>query len=42
MNPLERALRPLDRAQQHHTPSAVAVGLVKKYGDDRGGPLPRA
>ncbi|MFF2078524.1 hypothetical protein ACFVXG_27680 [Kitasatospora sp. NPDC058162] len=31
MNPVERALRAADRAQQHHTPSAVAVGVVKKY-----------
>ncbi|MDH6574633.1 YihY/virulence factor BrkB family protein [Kitasatospora sp. MAP5-34] len=39
MNPVERALRSLDRAQQHRTPSAVVVGVVKKYGDDRGGLL---
>ncbi|MFJ8159983.1 YihY/virulence factor BrkB family protein [Streptomyces sp. NPDC096136] len=36
MNPVERALRALDRAQQRHTGPAVAVGVVKKFGDDRG------
>ncbi|MFF4579926.1 YihY/virulence factor BrkB family protein [Streptomyces sp. NPDC001389] len=36
MNPVERALRALDRTQQRHTGPAVAVGVVKKYGDDRG------
>ncbi|WP_406192486.1 YihY/virulence factor BrkB family protein [Kitasatospora sp. NBC_01560] len=39
MNPVERFLRVVDRAQQHHTPLAVPVGVMKKYGDDRGGLL---
>ncbi|MFD9128043.1 YihY/virulence factor BrkB family protein [Kitasatospora sp. NPDC059571] len=39
MNPVERALRALDRAQQRRTAPAVAVAVVKKYGDDRGGLL---
>ncbi|MFF7586300.1 YihY/virulence factor BrkB family protein [Kitasatospora purpeofusca] len=39
MNPVERALRAVDRAQQRRTPPAVAVGVAKKYGDDRGGLL---
>ncbi|MFF2147003.1 YihY/virulence factor BrkB family protein [Kitasatospora sp. NPDC058190] len=36
MNPIERTLRALDRAQQHHTVPGMVVGVVKKYGDDRG------
>ncbi|MBD0694181.1 YihY/virulence factor BrkB family protein [Streptomyces sp. CBMA123] len=39
MNPLERALRAVDRTQRHHRLPAAAVGVVKKYGDDRGGLL---
>ncbi|MFF2815001.1 YihY/virulence factor BrkB family protein [Kitasatospora cineracea] len=39
MNPVERALRTVDRTQQRHRPLAVVVGVVKKYGDDRGGLL---
>ncbi|MER6363259.1 YihY/virulence factor BrkB family protein [Kitasatospora sp. NPDC001527] len=39
MNPIERALRALDGLQQRHRPPAVVVGVVKKYGDDRGGLL---
>jgi YihY family inner membrane protein len=39
VNPIERGLRRLDRAQQRHTPSAFVVGVVKKYGDDNGGTL---
>ncbi|PYC70611.1 YihY/virulence factor BrkB family protein [Streptomyces tateyamensis] len=39
MNPFERALRAVDRAQQRRTGPAVVVGVVKKYGDDRGGLL---
>jgi YihY family inner membrane protein len=39
MNPVERAVRKVDAAQQHHTPAAFAVGIAKKYGDDNGGVL---
>ncbi|MFD0273437.1 YihY/virulence factor BrkB family protein [Kitasatospora sp. NPDC127111] len=39
MNPVERALRALDRAQQRRTAPGMVVGVVKKYGDDRGGLL---
>ncbi|MER8188268.1 YihY/virulence factor BrkB family protein [Kitasatospora sp. NPDC094015] len=39
MNPVERAVRGIDRAQQRHTPPAVVIGVVRKYGDDRGGLL---
>ncbi|MFH9347502.1 YihY/virulence factor BrkB family protein [Kitasatospora sp. NPDC017646] len=39
MNPVERALRVLDRAQQHHRVPGMAVGVIKKYGDDRCGLL---
>ncbi|WP_354637971.1 YhjD/YihY/BrkB family envelope integrity protein [Kitasatospora camelliae] len=39
MNAVERTLRGLDRFQQRHTGPAVVVGVVKKFGDDRGGHL---
>ncbi|MFJ7249809.1 YihY/virulence factor BrkB family protein [Kitasatospora sp. NPDC098652] len=39
MNPVERGLRSLDGFQQRHRPTAVVFGVVKKYGDDRGGLL---
>jgi YihY family inner membrane protein len=39
MNPIERGLRRLDRAQQRHTVPSFAVGVIKKYGDDNGGIL---
>ncbi|AUG80486.1 hypothetical protein CFP65_5803 [Kitasatospora sp. MMS16-BH015] len=39
MNPIERALRGLDRRQQRRKPTAVVFAVVKKYGDDRGGLL---
>ena len=39
MNPAERLLRKIDRAQQRFQPSAFVVGVVKKYGDDNGGVL---
>ncbi|TQF01155.1 YihY/virulence factor BrkB family protein [Kitasatospora acidiphila] len=39
MNPLERTVCALDRAQQRHPAPAVVFGVVKKYGDDRGGYL---
>jgi YihY family inner membrane protein len=32
-------VRKVDRWQQRHRPSAFAVAVVKKYGDDRGGQL---
>ena len=35
----ERLLRGADRWQQRHTPAAFTLGVVKKYGDDRGGHL---
>jgi YihY family inner membrane protein len=39
MNPVERALRRVDAAQQRHRVSAFVFGVVKKYGDDNGGVL---
>jgi YihY family inner membrane protein len=39
MNPIERGLRRVDRAQQRHTVPAFVVGVIKKYGDDNGGIL---
>ncbi len=39
MNPVERAIRRADAMQQRHTPTAFAIGVVKKYGDDNGGVL---
>ncbi len=39
MNPVERAIRRVDRAQQGHQASAFVFGVVKKYGDDNGGTL---
>jgi uncharacterized BrkB/YihY/UPF0761 family membrane protein len=39
MNALERTLRSVDRAQQRIRPLAFALGVVKKFGDDRGGSL---
>ncbi|MDH6118923.1 YihY family inner membrane protein [Kitasatospora sp. GAS204A] len=39
MNPIEQLIRAVDRAQQRRTALAVGVGVVKKYGDDRGGLL---
>jgi len=39
VNALERAARRVDALQQRHTPLAVAVGVVKKFGDDNGGTL---
>jgi YihY family inner membrane protein len=39
MNPVEKALRRADTAQQRHTPAAFAFGIVKKFGDDNGGVL---
>ncbi len=39
MNPVEKAIRAVDRTQQRHTPTAFVFGVVKKYGDDNGGVL---
>jgi YihY family inner membrane protein len=39
VNPIERAIRRVDGAQQRHKPSAFVFGVVKKYGDDNGGVL---
>ena len=37
MNVVERTLRRVDAAQQHHVGSAFVLGIMKKYGDDYGG-----
>ncbi len=39
MNPVERAVRRVDAAQQRHTATAFVVGVAKKFGDDNGGIL---
>jgi YihY family inner membrane protein len=39
MNPVERVLRRVDRFQQEHRPLGFVFGVVKKFGDDRGGSL---
>jgi YihY family inner membrane protein len=39
MNPIERGLRRLDRAQQRHRVPGFILGVAKKYGDDNGGIL---
>ena len=39
MNPIERAIRRVDAAQQRHKASAFVFGVIKKYGDDNGGVL---
>jgi YihY family inner membrane protein len=39
MNPVERTIRRLDRAQQRHRVPAFVFGVIKKYGDDNGGVL---
>ena len=39
MNIFERVLRSVDRAQQGRRAPAFAFGVVKKFGDDRGGQL---
>jgi YihY family inner membrane protein len=39
MNPVERAIRRVDAAQQRHRVSAFIFGVIKKYGDDNGGVL---
>ena len=39
MNPVERAIRRVDAAQQRHRVSAFIFGVIKKYGDDNGSML---
>ena len=39
MNRIERTLRSIDRFQQRHRVPGFAFGVIKKYGDDRGGQL---
>lgn len=39
MNGAERVVRRVDRFQQEHRPLAFSFGVVKKFGDDRGGSL---
>ena len=39
MHVLERCIRSVDRAQQRFRPTAFGFGVVKKFGDDRGGSL---
>jgi YihY family inner membrane protein len=39
VNPVERVVRAIDRFQQRHLAPGVAVAVVKKFGDDRGGTL---
>jgi len=39
MNPVERAIRRVDAAQQRHRVPAFVFGVIKKYGDDNGGML---
>jgi YihY family inner membrane protein len=39
MNPVEAVARKLDRLQQRSDPVAFVIGVVKKYGDDRGSML---
>ena len=39
MNPVERVVRVIDRAQQRHTVPSVAFAVIKKYGDDTAGNL---
>ena len=38
-NVLVRAIRGIDRFQQRHDPAAFVFGVLKKFGDDRGGQL---
>lgn len=39
MNPVEAAVRRIDAYQQRHGRVAFAFGVIKKFGDDRGGAL---
>src|SRR5205807_4280736 len=36
VNPIERVVRAVDRAQQRNRFGGLVFGVVKKYGDDRG------
>ena len=36
VNPVERAVRRLDRLQQGHGPAGFVFAVIKKFGDDRG------
>lgn len=38
-NPVELVIRPVDRWQQRHRAPGFVFGVVKKFGDDRGGTL---
>jgi len=38
-NPAELVIRPVDRWQQQHRAAGFAFGVIKKFGDDRGGTL---
>jgi YihY family inner membrane protein len=39
VNPIERAVRRVDRFQQHHPALGFPFAVVKKFGDDQGGNL---
>lgn len=39
MNAAERVVRRVDTFQQDHRPTAFTFGVIKKFGDDRGGSL---
>jgi YihY family inner membrane protein len=39
VNPAEKLIRGVDKAQQRHRASAFLFGVVKKFGDDNGGAL---
>jgi YihY family inner membrane protein len=39
VNPAERAIRVIDRYQQHNRVLGFVFGVIKKFGDDRGGAL---
>jgi YihY family inner membrane protein len=39
MELIERSTRALEAAQRRHRPTAFAVGVIRKYSDDRGGQL---
>jgi YihY family inner membrane protein len=39
VNPIERVVRVVDRSQQRFGPAGFVFGVVKKFGDDRGGSL---
>ncbi len=39
MNAAERLVRRIDTFQQEHRPAAFVFGVIKKFGDDRGGSL---